>query len=86
MAEAGYPEFKDDIWLGFFAPAGTPREAVSKLNNEFAAVLKTDAMKETLAKQGMIADATTPEAFAEIIKNDLAYWANVIKLTGISVD
>ena len=37
-------------------------------------------------KQGLIADSSTPEAFAEIIKTDLAYWSKMIKQTGITVD
>jgi tripartite-type tricarboxylate transporter receptor subunit TctC len=86
MAESGFPEFKFDIWFGFLAPAGTPEEIVRKLNAGFAAGLKTQALKESLSKQGLVATSSTPEEFAELIRKDLAHWARVIKDTGISID
>lgn len=86
IGEAGYPEFKFDVWFGFLAPAGTPADIVRKLNGEFAAVLSTASMKDVLAKQGLVATTSTPEEFATLIRTDLAHWAKVIKETGISVD
>ncbi len=86
MAEAGFPEYKADIWQGFLTPAGTPSEVTRKLNTEFAAILNAPVMKETLAKQGIAATTSTPEEFAEVIRKDMAYWARVIKETGISIE
>ena len=86
MAEAGFPEYKADIWHGFLTPAGTPREIVRKLNTELAAVLNAPAVKDTLAKQSIAATSSTPEEFAEIIKKDLVYWGKVIKEIGISAE
>ena len=86
MAEAGFPEFKLNIWFGFLAPAGIPGEIVRKLNSEFSTVLKIAAVKDLLAKQGLEATTSTPEQFAAVIRTDLAYWAMAIKDTGISID
>ncbi len=86
MAEAGFPDFRADIWLGFFAPAGTPDEVIRELNSQFAAVLNDPAIKENLSRQGMLPTTSTPEQFAETVRNDVAYWAKVIKENGISVD
>jgi tripartite-type tricarboxylate transporter receptor subunit TctC len=86
MAESGFPEFKFDVWFGFLAPAGTPDPIVRKLNAEFAAVLKTNTLKESLSKQGLVATTSTPEEFADLIRRDMAHWARVIKETGISID
>jgi tripartite-type tricarboxylate transporter receptor subunit TctC len=86
MAEAGYPEYKADIWIGFFVPAGTPAEVIRKLNTEFNAVLTDAALKENLARQGVAATTSTPEEFAELIRTSMAYWARLIKEIGISMD
>ncbi|MCC6472168.1 MAG: tripartite tricarboxylate transporter substrate binding protein [Burkholderiales bacterium] len=86
IGEAGYPEFRFDVWFGFLAPAGVAPEIVRRLNAEFAAVLNTASMKELLAKQGLVATTSSPEEFATLIRTDLAHWARVIKETGISVD
>jgi len=86
LAEAGYPEFKFEVWYGFLAPAGTPGEIVRKLNAQFAEILTAPAMKDALYKQGQIAMTSTPEEFAATIKADQAYWARVIKETGISIE
>ncbi|MFM9970601.1 MAG: Bug family tripartite tricarboxylate transporter substrate binding protein, partial [Burkholderiales bacterium] len=53
MAEAGYADYKADIWQGYFVPAATPGEIVRKINAEFAAVLNAPTMKELLVKQGI---------------------------------
>ncbi len=86
FAQAGYPDFKFDVWFGYLAPAGTPTDAVRKLNSEFVAALSTPVVKDQLASQGLIATTSTPEEFGAVIKSDLAYWAKVIKETGISVE
>jgi tripartite-type tricarboxylate transporter receptor subunit TctC len=86
MAESGFPEFKFDIWFGFLAPSGTGADVVRKLNGEFAAVLNAAATKETLAKLGLVATSGTPEEFAAQIRSDLAYWAKVVRDTGISIE
>lgn len=86
IGEAGYPDFKFDVWFGYLAPAGTPQDAVRKLNAEFNAALTTPSVKDLLATQGLIANTSTPEEFAATIRSDLAYWTKVIKETGISVE
>ena len=86
MAESGFPEFKFDIWFGFLAPAGVSAEIVRKLNAEFNTVLNIAAVKENLAKQGLVALGDTPEEFGAQIRADLAYWAKVVKETGITIE
>lgn len=86
MAEAGFPEYKADIWIGFLAPAGTPGDVIRKLNTEFNAVLTNPALKESLVRQGVAATSSTPEEFAELIRTSMAYWARLIREIGISMD
>src|SRR5690349_22470135 len=54
-------------WLGFFAPAGTPRPVVTRLNTELVKILNSDTVKERLASLGLAVAAGTPEALAEKI-------------------
>ncbi len=86
MAEAGFPEFKADIWHGFLAPAGTPKDIIRKLNTEFTAVLTAPATQQALIKLGISPTTSTPEEFGEIIKTDLAYWTKMIKEIGIAAE
>lgn len=86
MMESGFPDFKFDVWYGFLAPAGTPAPVVRRLNEELSAVLSIAAVKDTLFKLALDATTSTPEQFAAVIKADLAYWAKVVKETGIVVD
>ena len=86
MAEAGFPEFKADIWHGFLAPAGTPRDIIRKLNTEFAAVLNSPSTRQALIKHGISPTTSTPEEFGEMIKTDLAFWTKMVKATGIAAE
>lgn len=53
VAETGIAAYDLTIWLGFFAPAGTPREVIGKLNTELARTLNAPDMRERLAQQGV---------------------------------
>ncbi|MCC6473609.1 MAG: tripartite tricarboxylate transporter substrate binding protein, partial [Burkholderiales bacterium] len=86
LGEAGFPDVKVDIWMGFLVPAGTDRDIVRRLNADFTAVLNTAATREGLFKAGQEAATSTPEEFAEVIRNDLAYWTRVVRDTGIKVE
>ena len=86
MIESGFPDFKFDVWYGFLTPSGIPGDIVRKLNAQFTAVLNAATTKENLFKQGLIATTSTPDEFAALIKADLAYWAKVIKDTGITIE
>ncbi len=68
------PGFGANSWFGIFAPAGTPRDLVSKLNTEIARVLATPAVKEQLALDGAEVVANTPEQFADHFKSEIAKW------------
>lgn len=86
MIESGFPDFKFDVWYGFLAPSGTAAGIVQRLNGEFTAVLNVPATKETLSKLALDVTSSTPQEFAAVIRADLAYWAKLIKETGIVVE
>jgi tripartite-type tricarboxylate transporter receptor subunit TctC len=86
VAESGFPGYEDYTWIGFFAPAGTPRAIVNKLNHDIAGILRLAETKERLAVLGFDPINNTPEEFTAYIKVEVAKWAKVIKDSGARVD
>jgi tripartite-type tricarboxylate transporter receptor subunit TctC len=86
MEEAGFPDFAIEGWYGIFAPARTPRAIVDKLSADINRVLMEPASLEKWKTLGFDPIGTTPEAFAERQKADLAYWKRMIDDTGIKVE
>jgi tripartite-type tricarboxylate transporter receptor subunit TctC len=89
IAESGLAGFDICTWFGVFAPAGTPKEIVTKLNEEFNRAIRESAIKEKLDAMGAEAAgtiSTTPEAFTSYIKSEATKYAAVIKKSGAQVD
>jgi len=78
--------FQIDTWWGLVAPAGTPREVVTKLNQAFVAALNTPEAKARFATLMAEPVANTPEQFGEFMKNELAKYEAVVKASGAKVD
>jgi tripartite-type tricarboxylate transporter receptor subunit TctC len=79
----GFKGFNVVSWAGLYAPAKTPAAAVSRLNREVDEILKTDAVRDTLAKQGALPGGGSPEAFASFIQQDRARIAKVLQTTSL---
>ncbi len=86
VAESGMPGFVTGSYQGLLAAAGTPREAIAKLNTELTRILNTQEMKDMLAKQGTEVRAGAPEALGTFIASEKARWATVVKEAGIKAD
>jgi tripartite-type tricarboxylate transporter receptor subunit TctC len=86
VAESGYPGFETEVWFGFVAPAGLPRDIVDKIASDAATVLKMADVRQKLAAQGLEAKATTPEQLAAIMRADYAKWSVVIRAANIRGD
>ena len=82
-AEVGYADFLIYSWNGVFAPVGTPREIVAKINAEVVDILRAPDVIERLASVGVDPSGGTPEQFASSIRSDLAKWAKMIRESGI---
>jgi tripartite-type tricarboxylate transporter receptor subunit TctC len=82
FAESGYPEFVLLNWYGILAPAGTPRDAVAKLNAAVVAALATPVVAERLAGVGVDPAPSTPDALEDWIKLDIERYRRIIALTG----
>jgi tripartite-type tricarboxylate transporter receptor subunit TctC len=86
--EAGAPGVEVTNWLGAYAPKGTPKEIVAKLNAAFNAAMADAHVRERLAAQGLEPPAPerqTPEAFAAFLKAEMDKWGAVIRESGIKV-
>jgi tripartite-type tricarboxylate transporter receptor subunit TctC len=79
VAESGLPGYQAGTWFGFFAPAATPREIVTKLSADAAAALKPAEVKDKIALQGMFMVANTPDEFAPFLKAEYEKWGKVIR-------
>jgi tripartite-type tricarboxylate transporter receptor subunit TctC len=87
MAESGFPGFDTREWTGIVAPAGTPHEIITKVSDEIAAVMSSADVKERFVSTGM--DPATqpgPEAFAALIRSEIARWAGVVRDAGIRIE
>jgi len=85
LAEAGMPAFDRYTWFGMFAPAGTPKEIVARVNAEVATALKAPDLLERFAAAGAEAVGSTPEQFVERIRSDGVRWAEVIRKADVKV-
>ncbi len=85
MVEAGLP-FEISAWLGIMAPAGTPKEIVSKLNAEINKILLLPEVRERLAASALEPGGGDPEQLAAVIKADLARWPAIVKKANVKVE
>jgi tripartite-type tricarboxylate transporter receptor subunit TctC len=78
-AEAGVPGYEATIWLGFMAPAGTPRPVVDKLSAAINDVVRRPDIVSLWKEQGALPMSMTPEEFDKYLRADIVKWANVAK-------
>jgi tripartite-type tricarboxylate transporter receptor subunit TctC len=84
--EAGVPGLDLSNWLGAYAPKGTPKDIVAKLNNAFAVAMSDPVVRQRIADQGMEIpppEQRTPEAFAVYLKAEMDKWGAVVRESGI---
>ena len=83
---AGTAGFADHTWFSFFAPAGTPPAIVSKLNSEINRVMLMPDVKEKLDALSLEFTPNTSAQFAAVIKEEIARYATMVKLSGAKAD
>jgi tripartite-type tricarboxylate transporter receptor subunit TctC len=86
VSEAGLPGFQLEAWFGLLGPARLPPSVVKRLNEELNAVLALPDVKEVLASEGATPQPGTPEAFASLIRSDLARWSRLVKEANIQIE
>lgn len=86
IAESGLPGFASDTYFGVFAPAGTPRDIVTKLNADLNRVLAAPDFREKLAALGAETVGGDADKFAAQIRSETAKWAKVIAGAGVKLE
>ena len=80
------PGFEMTPWWGLFAPAGTPRDVVTRLNAETVRILALPDIKANYANLGLTAVSSTPEQFSSYVREEIVRWAKVVKASGARAD
>jgi tripartite-type tricarboxylate transporter receptor subunit TctC len=78
-AEAGVSGYDFVSWGGLFAPAGTPREVVMRLNAEVAKALGSDDLRKRFEDMGLVAKASSPEEFGKFLQSEMIRWKALLK-------
>jgi tripartite-type tricarboxylate transporter receptor subunit TctC len=78
------PGYDVTTWYGFFAPSGTPRAIIAKLNRALNEAIAQADVKERLTKAGVVVHGSTPEAFGKHMADELARWNAVRERAGIA--
>jgi tripartite-type tricarboxylate transporter receptor subunit TctC len=86
VAESGFPGFEVSLWLGFFAPAGTPGPVLKKLYTELVAIVKSPDMKEPFERNGADPVTMTSAELTKLMQLELAKYRKVIKAANITMN
>ena len=86
MAEAGVPGFQFDTWIGLFAPKGTPKAVIDRLNAETAAAMADGAVSSRLTGMALEPKSSTPEELGNRTRDGYARVSRVIKEANIKAD
>lgn len=84
FAESGYPDMIVEEWSALFAPAGTPKEVVDKLNSHLIAILALPSVKEKL--KGLRVQGSSPKEAAAFVSEEIDRWQVFFKNNPISID
>ena len=84
IAESGFPGYEISSWQGVFAPGGTPRDVVGKINGEVVRLLSVPEVRARISLEGADPVGSSPEAFAERVKSEIAKWTKVARSAGIA--
>ena len=84
--EAGFPNFQMSIWYGMMAPAGTPREIVTRLYQEVAKALDDRTLRQHMANVGMDPWLGSPEEMGKLVRSEIGRYAKIIQSAGIKKD
>ena len=84
--EAGLPEFLISTWTGFYAPKGTPRELVQRINRDIVAACKDPQVLARFESLGGPPTTSSPEEFAAFTRAEIERWGRIIKSANIKLD
>jgi tripartite-type tricarboxylate transporter receptor subunit TctC len=83
MSEAGLPGFNIVAWVGLVAPAGTPKDIVTKIHTEVARIIKDEAVRKRLIDMGIDPIGMPPDEFADFLRKELPRWKVIVEEAGL---
>jgi tripartite-type tricarboxylate transporter receptor subunit TctC len=86
LVELGYPTMDAQSWIGFLAPAGTPKPVIDRLNTEIVKILKMPSITKALRDMEFEVVAGTPQQFSDWIGSETKKWGAIVKSTGAKVN
>ena len=86
VSESGLPQFESIAAQGIFAPAGTPRDVVQKLNTEIAKIIRLPDVRAKWDQLGAEPVENTPQQFATWLSSEALKWGKVIQVSGAKPD
>jgi len=86
FTEQGVPNVDLAIWVGAYAPAGTPRAIIDRLQRELKAVINLPEVRERMIAQGQTPVGNTPEEFTANVRADLPRWDALIRASGAKIE
>jgi tripartite-type tricarboxylate transporter receptor subunit TctC len=86
VAESGFPGFDMTLWLGFFAPKGTPAAVVKRLEAELVKVAQLADVKEQMSRQGLEAYSASAAELGRLTKSEIENYKSVFKTAGIKME
>ena len=86
MAEGGITNFDATAWFALFAPTGTPRDIINRLNREVAEAVKDPAVADKLLALGAEPVSSTPEQLDAFYRSEVARWAQVVRQARVTID
>ena len=86
LAEQGVANFEAWAWQGLVVPAGTPKEAIARLNADYAKTVATPEVRQKLVEAGVEPITSTPEELTAYVRSETAKWAQVVRTANIKVE
>jgi len=86
FAEAGYANFSASAWFGLFAPVNTPQDVIARLHAEAVKALNIKEIREHFERAGIDPVGSTPEQFAQQVRNDIAKFGRIAREAGIRAE
>jgi tripartite-type tricarboxylate transporter receptor subunit TctC len=83
IAESGLPGFDVTTWFIMGAPAGVPRDIITRLNAEVVRALAIPEVRDRILATGNEANSSSPEELGAFVRDEIARWAKVIKTSGV---
>ncbi|HEY9279899.1 MAG TPA: tripartite tricarboxylate transporter substrate binding protein [Eoetvoesiella sp.] len=86
IAETVLPRFNYSLWGGYFAPKGTPREIIKRLNQDINDILAVPEIRSRFEADGSAVPSNTPEQFTQFVQAEIAKYRDLIAATGIVIE